>query len=120
MATASKAAGFLTEQARANLEDVILVLDTSLKSIAVAGAAGTLGVAAWNGADVAAAFGRIVRGKSRTGDAEMASGALRDGGKDVESAVYKAGESLKKLNEVGAGNRLEEIVKMAEKKPEGK
>lgn len=120
MATASKAAGFLAEQARANLDDVILVLDASLKSIAVAGAAGTLGVAAWNGADVAAAFGRIVRGKYRAGDAEMASGALRDGGKDVESAVYKAGESLKKLPEVGAGNRLEEIVKMAEKKPEGK
>lgn len=119
MATASKATGFLTEQARANLEDVILLLDTQLKSISVAAAVGGIEVAAWNWSDVAAAFARIIRGNTATGDEEMASGALRDGGKEVERAVYKAGESLKKLHEIGAGNRLEEIVKMAEKKPEG-
>ncbi len=120
MTTAFKAADFLSEHAIANLEDVILILDTSLKSIVVTDAVGTLEVATWNEGDVVAAFGRILRGKSQTEDVEMASEALRDDGKDVESAIYKAEESLKKLHEVETGNRLEEIVKMAEKKSKRK
>lgn len=116
MATAFKAADFLIEQVRVNLEDIILLLDTELKAISVAAAMGEIEVATWNWSDIAAAFVRIIRGKTATEDEEMASEALRDGGKEVERAVYKAGESLKKLHEVGAGNRLEEIVKMAEKK----
>lgn len=45
MTTAFKTADFLVEQVRVNLEDVILVLDISLKSIVVADAATTLEVA---------------------------------------------------------------------------
>ncbi len=120
MTTAFKTADFLVEQVRVNLEDVILVLDISLKSIVVADAATTLEVATWNEVDVVVAFDHIVRGKYRAGDAEMTSEALRDDEKDVESAIYKTEEFLKKLPEVETDNRLKEIVKMTEKKSKRK
>ncbi len=120
MTTAFKTADFLIEQVRVNLEDVILVLDISLKSIVVADAATTLEVATWNEIDVVVVFDRIVRGKYRAEDAEMTSEALRDDEKDVESAIYKIEEFLKKLPEVETDNRLKEIVKMTEKKSKRK
>lgn len=50
----------------------------------------------------------------------MTSEALRDDEKDVESAIYKTEEFLKKLPEVETDNRLKEIVKMTEKKSKRK
>jgi len=49
----------------------------------------------------------------------MASRALRDGGQSIKKAVYEAGEALKKLHEVGTGDRLQQIVEKAEKKRKG-
>lgn len=116
MAAASNTTGFLGEKVRANLEDVILLLDSNLKTVTFAGAIGGIAYTAFNWSNVAAAFGRVIRGKPQRGDEELASRALRAGGDPVQKAVDEAGKALQKVHEVGAGNRLEEIVKMAEKK----
>lgn len=120
MITAFKTADFLNEHVIVNLEDVILILNISLKLIVVTIAVRTLEVATWNEINVVIIFDRILREKSQTEDVEMTSEALRNSEKYVESAIYKAEEFLKKLHEIEIDNRLKEIIKMIEKKSKRK
>ena len=115
MSAASNATtGFLSPQASANLDDVIKVLNAVLESVAVVGSAGGIAVGIWKYSEISTAFSRIVKGKATSADEEMARNAMQTGGPPVEEAVHTAVRALRAIHEVGAGNRLEEIVKRSE------
>jgi len=115
MAEASNATtGFLSAKASANLDDIIRVLDAALKGIGVAGAAGGIAVGVWKYAEISAAFSRILKNKAQSGDEEIAVEAVRTGGLPVEEAVHTAVRALRAVNEVGASDRMEEVLRRAE------
>lgn len=115
MSAASNAtAGFLNAQHSANIDDVIKILDVVLKSVTLAGTAGGIAFGIWKYSEISAAFSRIVKGKGTSADEEMARNAIHAGGAPVEEAVHTAVRALRAIHEVGAGDRLEEIVRRSE------
>jgi len=84
-----------------------------LKSITLAGTAGGIAVGIWKYSEISAAFGRVIKGRGTAADEEMARNALRTGGPPVEEAVNTAVIAFRAIHEVGASDRLEEIVRKA-------
>lgn len=68
----------------------------------------------WKYAEISAAFSRILKNKAQSGDEEIAVEAVRTGGLPVEEAVHTAVRALRAVNEVGASDRMEEVLRRAE------
>jgi len=87
-----------------------------LKAFSVAIAIREVTIAIWNWSDISTIFVRILKGHPKPRDEEITSRALRDDEQPMKKAIYEAREVLKKLHEVGASDRLKDIVKKTRKK----